>query len=80
MKPFEERRSSFMRRLARILETGDAELTPEWPLTDENWDSLTIMSTIALIDEQFGVTVPGDQLAACKSVSELMVLVEKALT
>jgi acyl carrier protein len=37
-----------------------------------------VISGIALIDKHFGVTVPGDALASCGSVGELLRLIESS--
>lgn len=41
----------------------------------EAWDSLAILSFIAMIDETFQLQVPGREIAKCKSVLDLVELV-----
>ena len=61
--------------LAEILEISPAEMTPELDLTQQAWDSLAVVSAIALIDECFGVTVEGAALAKCESIQQVQDLV-----
>lgn len=67
--------SEFYEGLAEILEIDTDEVTPELQLTKENWDSLAIVSTIALIDDVHDVMVSPDRLAECKSVADIEKLV-----
>jgi len=67
--------SEFYEGLAEILEVDEAEVTPEREL-GENWDSLAIVSTIALIDDVYDVQVRPEKLAECKTVGDVEALVE----
>lgn len=40
----------------------------------ESWDSLAVMSFIALVDEHCGSTVAPKQIAACRTVNDLVTL------
>jgi acyl carrier protein len=66
----------FMNDLATLIEANPAELRDDYELNDNNWDSMAVISGIALIDRHFGVTVPGDALVSCGSVGELLSLIE----
>jgi acyl carrier protein len=70
--------AAFMNDLAALVEANPTELGPDHPLNDSNWDSVAVISGIALIDKHFGVTVPGDALASCGSVGELLRLIESS--
>lgn len=63
--------SEFYEGVAEILEVDPSEVTPELALDEGNWDSLAIVSTIALIDEVYDKTVSGEALEGCKTVSDL---------
>jgi acyl carrier protein len=41
-----------------------------------DWDSLAVISTIALIDELFDCTVSGQALGVCKTVADIALLIE----
>jgi acyl carrier protein len=66
---------TFLRDLARIVEV-DA-LPPGRSLTDGTWDSVAMMSTIALIDEQFDVAVSGAELGQCITAQDVLDLVRR---
>ncbi len=61
--------------LAEILEIDTDEVTPDMEL-GEAWDSLAVVSTIALIDDVYDLMVKPERLADCKTVGEIEQLVE----
>jgi len=65
----------FREGLAEILEVDASEITSETVLGEGNWDSLAVVSTIALIDEVYDETVGAEQLSDCKTVGDLESLV-----
>jgi acyl carrier protein len=67
---------AFLNDLASLLETAPESIGPDYPLNDSNWDSVAVISGIALIDKHFDTTVPGDALASCGSVGELLGLIQ----
>lgn len=67
--------SSFYEELAEILEVEPDQVTPELRLQDTSWDSLAVVSTIALIDEQYDQAVSADALTACETVGDIERLV-----
>ena len=67
--------SEFHAGLADIFEVSEAEITPAFDLASHTWDSLAIVSTLALIDEVFDVMVDGRALAACETVADIEALV-----
>jgi acyl carrier protein len=70
----------FKEGLAEILEIDASAVGPDVALTADNWDSLAIVSTIALVDDTHGVMLNGLSLAKCQSVQDLLALIEKART
>jgi len=67
--------SEFYEGLAEILEVDESEVNPELELGD-SWDSLAIVSTIALIDDVHDIQVRPEKLADCKTVGDIEKLVE----
>lgn len=67
---------AFLNDLADVLEVDVAELTGNFELNDSNWTSLAFISAIALIDEHFNKIVSGEKLANCKTISNLLDLIE----
>jgi acyl carrier protein len=70
-------RQAFLVKLAEILEVDPNQVGEEYKITPSEWDSMRIMSTIALIDDTFGVTIPARDFSACTTVRSLMELAER---
>ena len=66
--------SEFYEGLAEILEVDTDEVKPDLEL-GESWDSLAIVSTIALIDDVYDIQVRPEKLANCKTVADIEQLV-----
>ena len=50
---------------------NDLVLDPE-----DNWDSIALLSVIASIDEEFDIQLDGDELAACRSLLQILNLLK----
>lgn len=61
--------------LAEILEIDAALVSPALDLTQYNWDSLAVVSTIALCDECFNVMPDGQALGKCETVADIEKLI-----
>lgn len=68
----------FFDGLAEIFEIEPNEVSESLTLASVAWDSLAIVSTIALIDEQFDVMVDGQALASCETVGDIQKLITLA--
>lgn len=69
--------SDFYEGMAEILDVDVSEVGPNYEL-GEAWDSLAIVSTIALIDEIYDRSVSPDALVQCKTVGEVEALATAA--
>ncbi|WP_298370002.1 phosphopantetheine-binding protein [Azospirillum sp.] len=68
-------RKDFLLALDEALELDPGTLTGEETLESlESWDSLAVISFIALVDETMGVVVEGEKLAQAKTVADLLAL------
>jgi acyl carrier protein len=63
--------TAFYAGLAEIFEVEEADIMPGFDLASHTWDSLAIVSTIALIDECFNHMVDGRALANCVTVGDI---------
>lgn len=72
--------SEFYEGLAEILEVEIEDVTPALELEESVWDSLAVVSTIALIDEVFDRTVSADSLIECKTVGDIEKLLDSSAT
>ncbi len=61
--------------IADILEVEVSEVTPELNLRQHAWDSLAIVSTIALVDELYNKIINGQSLEKCNKVSDIVALI-----
>ncbi len=68
----------FLEQMNTLLEVDIKSLDKDFFL--ENlvlWDSLTRVSSIALIDECFGASISGFEIELCKTVGDFIKLIEK---
>ena len=65
----------FYQRLAEILDVE--EVKPENVLRDfEQWDSLAILSVLAMADSKYGVTIRAEEIRQVATAADLATLVE----
>ncbi len=70
------KRKDFLLRLDELLELPQGSLQGGEDLAAiPRWDSLALIGFIALVDQNFGVTVPAARILDCKKVSDLLGLV-----
>jgi acyl carrier protein len=70
-------RSDFLNKLADILEVDVSQLTGPENLADVgNWDSLSIITFVAMVDSDFQLMVDPEKLQKAKTVDDLLALVD----
>lgn len=69
--------SEFYKGMAEILEVDETLISSEFELDggDAAWDSLAVVSTIALIDELYSKTLEGKLLTECKKIVDIEKLI-----
>lgn len=67
--------NEFYEGLAEILEVEVGEISADTELEEGAWDSLAVVSTIALIDDVYDITVHPEKLGQCTTVGEIEKLV-----
>ena len=68
-------RSEFLQSMDEMLELPQGTLTGSEPLDElENWDSVAMMSFIALVNSNNGMTLSPKQIVSCGTVDELLTL------
>ncbi len=55
-----------------LFEADAGTLTPETALDQLAWDSMSMLSLIALVNERFGKRVSGAQIKELKTVGDIM--------
>lgn len=64
--------------LEELMEVDEGTLTPETLLSNiEEWDSVSFLSFMAMMDEKFGKVVTGSEIKAKETIADLMALMEK---
>lgn len=67
-----------IKMIEEILDLEEGTLTEETVLRDlEDWDSVAVISFIALLDDEFNKIVKGTVIREQKTVADLMTLMEK---
>ncbi|NBD38400.1 MAG: acyl carrier protein [Verrucomicrobia bacterium] len=70
---------AFVEHLAEALEQSPDNLSPETKLRDiPNWDSLAILTTLSMVDEQYDVTLSGPELQHCETIGDVYAKVRAA--
>lgn len=72
--------NAFYEGMTEIFEVEPAMMTAEFELgsAEAPWDSLALVSTIALVDDCFNVLLDGASLSACKTVGDIEALIKVA--
>lgn len=72
--------SEFYEGMAEIFEVEVSKISPEFELHsgEAAWDSLAVVSTIALADDCFGVMLEGKALGECKTIADIENLISAA--
>ena len=70
--------SQKLRMLEDIMEADEGDLTPETVLEElELWDSMTQLSLIALLDDEFGKELSGEDIAKFKVVADILAVMHR---
>ena len=73
---FEKNLDLFYEEFASLLGIEKNSISENSILSELEWDSMALISTMALIDEVFAVVVSGDQLTECITVADILKLVK----
>jgi acyl carrier protein len=73
--------SNFLYLLDDLLELAPGTVKASDSLESlEGWDSLAVISLMALVDEQFSVRLQPREIAVCKTVADLVALLGYRVT
>lgn len=68
-------RKEFFARLAKIMEEDPTVITADKSFRDfRSWDSLAVISFVALLDEHYNIIVDAEKLSEAKTFDDLAVL------
>jgi acyl carrier protein len=72
-------KTEFCRNLDELLELEAGTIKGSDVLAGlEGWDSLAVISFIAMADEKYGVSIPARRIAECHSVDDLAAAIAEA--
>lgn len=72
-------KKEFLAELEDILEVDEGTLSFDQQVSElEDWDSLAVISFIAMADENFDVILDGEQLLGVRTIDDLYALVAPA--
>ncbi len=72
------KKSECLNELAKLLVVEVSLLTDDFLLKNHQlWDSLSMISVIALIDQQYQVTVSGEEVDKCNTIGDLFNLIKR---
>lgn len=67
------KKKDFLALLEEIIEADKDTLSGNEFINDiDGWDSLAVVSFIAMIDENFGVTLPAQKISEAKTIQDLI--------
>lgn len=75
-----EQINTFLIELAESIELQEGSLTVDTKISDIDWDSLAVISCIALADEQFNIMLSGDELSKIETIGDIFKLISKKTT
>ena len=58
--------------LAELFDRAPGARTPETRLDELGWDSMAMLSVIAVVRARFGRTIPGAELRAFETVADIL--------
>ncbi len=71
----------FYLMLDEIIEVAPGTVVPDSVLSDlASWDSLAVLSFIALADERLKAVVSGNSISGCRTGADLLALVQDKIT
>lgn len=68
---------AFIEQMKDILDIEDRELSPEDEFRSfEEWDSLAYLSTVAMIDDEYGIVFSAEEFRAFKTLGDIARAIE----
>ena len=68
-----------LRLLEGVFEIDEGDITPDMDLDSiENWDSMTKLALIVMVEEEFGKVLSSDIIRSFNSVGDIMAQMEQS--
>ena len=72
MSHSEQKIEEFLSQLAEALEMEQDKISLDSKLSELDWDSLAIISAIAIADNCFDVVISIEKLSECKTINDIL--------
>jgi acyl carrier protein len=74
-------KKDFLKEIEEIIEADEITLDGSEVLEGlDGWDSLAVMGFIAMVDDNFQITIEVDKIAECETVNDLVDLLGDKIT
>ena len=73
----EQKIREFLSQLAEALEMEEDRISLDSKLSELDWDSLAIISAIAIADKCFDVVISIEKLSECKTINDIIEITYK---
>lgn len=74
-------KNEFLREIETVIEADPGTLKGDEALSQvPGWDSMAVMAFIAMVDKKMGVILSPQKLAGCRSVPDLIDLLQKHIS
>jgi len=70
----------FLNKLDEIMEIPSGSIKGDEKLSDLRWDSMTVVQFIALVDEEFNLSISASDLLKAKTIPDLVALLGDKIT
>ena len=75
------KKKDFLKEIEEIIEADENTLDGSEVLEGlDGWDSLAVMGFIAMVDDNFQITIEVDKIAECETVNDLVDLLGDKIT
>lgn len=73
--------NQFIEKLSDVMDVNVSALTPDTEFHKlEEWSSITALTTLVMIEEEYGVVISGKHMRETNTIQELFALVTSALS
>lgn len=67
-----------LNKLEEIMELDEGILSEDTVLSDiEEWDSISVLSFVAMLDDEYGKNINSKDIKKCNTVGDLLAMMEK---
>ena len=68
----------FIKKIEEVFEMPSGSITPNDNFREyQEWDSLALLSLMAMLDDEYNVTIPRDDFQKLKTIEELYFYIKK---